>query len=119
MINKKNFVFFIVAVLLLAGCETPKQKPLPPTTYTGYFKILLKTEMSEYYNEHSHVNKHLFVQSISDTFLFADLSQRYYEPLTDSLYYVEKTGSIIKFENVDQSYFIYWQKYFPLAKQRE
>ena len=119
MINRKKFVFFIVAVLLLAGCETPKEKPKPPTTYTGYFRILLRSEISEYYNEHTFTNKHLFVQSITDTFLFADLSQRYYEPLTDSIYYVDKTGSIVKFENIDQSYFMYWQKYFPLAKSQE
>ena len=115
--NKIRFISFLSFFFILAGCEDlPKPKP---TVYSGYFRVLIKNDVTEHHNEHNQNYKHMLVQAIRDTFLYAELSQYDYAPLTDSLYYTSKSGDIIKLESVDKSFFIYGEKYFPMVKPQE
>ena len=112
-----KLLIILIFSTLLFGCED-SSKPTKPTTYSGYFKILLRNEIYESHGDnHSQNYKHFFVQGIKDTFLFCDISQHDYSALTDSLYYVKKVGDVIKFDNIDENSFVYGEKSFLLVKQ--
>ena len=112
-----NKFLLLSLIFILTGCtDLPRAKP---QVYTGYFKVLIKNEVSEHHGEHDNNYKHMLVQAIRDTFMYAELSQYDYAPLTDSIYYTSKPGDIIMFPSIDKSFFIYGEKYFPLIKPQE
>lgn len=114
--NKIKYILFLFAFVLI-GCEdSPRPKP---NVYSGYFRVLIKDEVSEHHGDHSQNYKHMLVQAIRDTFLYAELSQYDYAPLTDSIYFTSKSGDIIVLESIDKSFFIYGEKYFPMIKPQE
>ena len=111
MINNRLKLILFFCLLCLFGCEETKKPPVQE--YSGYFRVLLKNEMNEQVGEHTYTYKHMFVQAIKDSCLFADISQSGYPILTDSLYYISKSGDILMLPQVNKNFFVYSDKYFP------
>jgi hypothetical protein len=103
----KNVIVSLLFCLSLGSCNNRTLPPAESPYYKGYFIVLLRGNPYERHGDVTERTKHLLLRSVSDTTKIIDVSQHYYQFLTDSVYYVTRNGDILYLEDINKNDFLY------------